>query len=316
MVKAEDLAPVAEGSDWDAIFKGPAHPVPNTSAWCGPSNADAWCGKMPANESVMSRRCYLASVKFVDEQIVKILDVLDKKDLLENTFILWTADHGDGQGDHYHWRKGFPYEFRWVVKTAWFSRCAKVVLFNNCTCLAVFSEPESLAPPPPIPYIPVRVQSAHVPMLFRWPESVVASRKVNIARGTTIDNLVTELRDVFHTMVDAGEAISHVPQGHFKAEDGKSMMCLLSDPTGRRCDYSVNPGPWRKWLDMEHSTVYNFTNHWNAITDGSMKYIFNAWDASEQVNYPQRARLVHPTRPLSLGYPGCTHRLLLACVAL
>ena len=29
----------------------------------------------------------------------------------ENTFILFTADHGDGQGDHYHWRKGFPYEF-------------------------------------------------------------------------------------------------------------------------------------------------------------------------------------------------------------
>eukprot|EP01049_Picozoa_sp_SAG25_P006198 SAG25_NODE_455_length_7865_cov_2.578032_5_plen_146_part_00 len=25
--------------------------------------------------------------------------------------ILWAADHGDGQSDHFHWRKGFPYEF-------------------------------------------------------------------------------------------------------------------------------------------------------------------------------------------------------------
>lgn len=88
------------------------HPNPDKPSWCGPENADAWCGKMPLNESIMSRRCYLASVKFVDEQIVKILNVLDQRNLLENTYILWTADHGDGQGDHYHWRKGYPYEFR------------------------------------------------------------------------------------------------------------------------------------------------------------------------------------------------------------
>lgn len=111
----------------------------------------------------------------------------------------------------------------------------------------------------------------------------MASRNVKIARGTVIDNLMTELRDVFHTMVDAAGADSHVPAGHFKPEDGKSMMCLLTDPSGRSCGYSVNPGPWRKYLDMEHSTVYNYTNHWNALTDGDMKYIFNAWDASEQV---------------------------------
>jgi hypothetical protein len=30
---------------------------------------------------------------------------------LENTYIVWAGDHGDGQSDHYHWRKGFPYEF-------------------------------------------------------------------------------------------------------------------------------------------------------------------------------------------------------------
>ena len=29
--------------------------------------------------------------------------------MLENTFILFTADHGDMMGDHYHWRKGYPY---------------------------------------------------------------------------------------------------------------------------------------------------------------------------------------------------------------
>ena len=28
----------------------------------------------------------------------------------------------------------------------------------------------------------------------------------------------------------------------------------------------VNPGPWRRFLDLEHSTVYNETVHWNALT--------------------------------------------------
>ena len=36
---------------------------------------------------------------------------LTETEMLEHTYILWSADHGDGQEDHYHWRKGFPYEF-------------------------------------------------------------------------------------------------------------------------------------------------------------------------------------------------------------
>ena len=34
---------------------------------------------------------------------------LNERGMLENTFILFTADHGDMMGDHYHWRKGYPY---------------------------------------------------------------------------------------------------------------------------------------------------------------------------------------------------------------
>ncbi len=61
------------------------------------------------------------------------------------------------------------------------------------------------------------------------------------------------------------------------------MLCLLRDPTGSRCDYPPNPGPWRSWIDMEHNTCYNLTNHWSALTDGRMKYIFRAWKGDEQL---------------------------------
>jgi arylsulfatase A-like enzyme len=108
-ISASDLRPVytcdaADPLAWDAIFA-------NNSNGCGPKNLDAWCGTMPANESEFARRCYQGSISFIDEWVGKIFDALTATKQLENTWIIWTADHGDGQSDHFHWRKGFPYEF-------------------------------------------------------------------------------------------------------------------------------------------------------------------------------------------------------------
>ena len=44
-----------------------------------------------------------------------------------------------------------------------------------------------------------------------------------------------------------------------------------------------NPGPWRVYLDLEHSQCYNETNHWNALTDGKIKYIYRAWFGDEHL---------------------------------
>ena len=101
--------PSADPPPWDLRFRGQEGDPPG----CGPSSADAWCGLMPTtqNGSDLSRRAYHGSVSFVDEQVGLIYAALVNASLLESTFILWSADHGDGQGDHYHWRKGYPYEF-------------------------------------------------------------------------------------------------------------------------------------------------------------------------------------------------------------
>jgi len=140
---------------------------------------------------------------------------------LENTFILWTADHGDGQSDHWHWRKGYPYEF-----------------------------------------------SAHVPMIIRWPESMAA--QVKMKRGST-SSFVVELRDVFPTFLSVAGVTPPA-----KMMEGQPVTCLLANPSGKSCN-------WRQWLDLEHSTCYNNSNHWSALTDGKMKYIFNAQYATEQL---------------------------------
>lgn len=211
---ATDLPPIITGDGWDEKFR-----VFDPTK-CQSQNI-AWCGEMPADEVVIGRRAYHASISFVDENVGVILKALKTKNFLENTFILFTADHGDGQSDHWHWKKGYPYEM-----------------------------------------------AAHVPMIIRWPESM--SSHVKMKRGSTSE-FVTELRDVLPTFLSVAGVTS--PSGMV---EGKSLTCLLADPTGKSCN-------WRQWLDMEHSCVYNESNHWNALTDGKMKYIFNAQYAQEQL---------------------------------
>ncbi|MCC5844989.1 MAG: sulfatase-like hydrolase/transferase [Verrucomicrobia bacterium] len=47
-----------------------------------------------------ARALYAGSVRFVDDQINRILEYLEQKGLKENTIIVFTSDHGDLIGDH------------------------------------------------------------------------------------------------------------------------------------------------------------------------------------------------------------------------
>ena len=58
-------------------------------------------------------------------------------------------------------------------------------------------------------------------------------------------------------------------------ECGEAAIILISC-LGESCG-------WREYVDLEHTICYNNSNHWNALTDGRVKYIFNAMDASEQL---------------------------------
>lgn len=221
--------------------------------WCGGRRCDAsmWCGEaVPKAEEVLGRRAYLASVTFVDEQVGRVLTALTETGQLERTLVLWVSDHGDAQGDHYHWRKGFPYEF-----------------------------------------------SVRVPMVLRWPDPnlELLPSAVRLKRGSVVRApIVVELRDVAHTFLDAAGAARDEalvpPFGRgahgqaFEAADGRSLLCLLADPTGTcPCAYPPNPGRWRPYIDLEHAKMYNETNHWNALTDGRTKYVFTAFDGTEQL---------------------------------
>ncbi len=55
------------------------------------------------------RRAYKAMVAGIDEQVGRLLTHLEKSGRLQNTLIIFTADHGEMLGDHAHLQKGMPW---------------------------------------------------------------------------------------------------------------------------------------------------------------------------------------------------------------
>ena len=204
-----------QGGNWDRRYA--VH-------YNGTPDPGIWCGDIGIEQVKKSRQAYYSSVSFVDEWIGEILDVLELRGLTNDTLVLFTADHGDMMGDHYHWRKGYPY-----------------------------------------------FGSAHIPMIIKWPASMETSNggSISISRGTVLEQ-VTELRDLFPTFLDAAEI--SIPS--YIQLNGSSMLNLLRTPLTQE---------WRDYIDLEHGICYNVTNHWNALTDGHIKYIFQAYFPDEQL---------------------------------
>lgn len=56
------------------------------------------------------RRCYAASVEVVDQWVGRLLDILERRGLKDNTVVIFCADHGEMLGDHGLLEKKVMYE--------------------------------------------------------------------------------------------------------------------------------------------------------------------------------------------------------------
>jgi arylsulfatase len=57
-----------------------------------------------------TRAGYYASINFVDDQVGRLMRYIIRNGLSDNTWILFTSDHGEMLGDHYRYRKCLAYE--------------------------------------------------------------------------------------------------------------------------------------------------------------------------------------------------------------
>lgn len=101
------------------MYKDAQVPDPVIGDWCGkyakeldPEKAakDAPYGNFGNEYARHSKRYYYANITFIDEQIGRVLQTLKDKGMYDNSLIIFVSDHGDMMGDHYHWRKTYPYE--------------------------------------------------------------------------------------------------------------------------------------------------------------------------------------------------------------
>ena len=91
--------PPAQAGDWVAKYRLRSS-----------NRRDIWHGDVGDAAVENARRGYYGSVSFVDEQIGRILETLDRKGLLKRTLVIYLSDHGDMLGDQYLWRKSYAYQ--------------------------------------------------------------------------------------------------------------------------------------------------------------------------------------------------------------
>ena len=63
---------------------------------------------MSDDEKIAARRAYKAMCNFIDDSVGELIRHLESTGELDNTYIVFTSDHGDFLGDHGLWYKGLP----------------------------------------------------------------------------------------------------------------------------------------------------------------------------------------------------------------
>ncbi len=94
---------------YDTMFEQLAIKRPHTFDKSAESTP-GWGAKQKKNFAGAYIQKYFGMVKCIDDNVGKILDCLRKHDILDNTIVVFTADHGDMCGEHARDNKGVPYE--------------------------------------------------------------------------------------------------------------------------------------------------------------------------------------------------------------
>jgi arylsulfatase len=72
---------------------------------------DAWIADLSPHEIDRARAAYYGLITQIDFQLTRLFESMWREHgVLDDTLIIYTSDHGEMLGDHYLWRKGFPFE--------------------------------------------------------------------------------------------------------------------------------------------------------------------------------------------------------------
>ncbi len=86
------------GAEWSGKYACPAR------------QSTVHYGEVPQKQWEEMWRCYYAQIEHIDYQVGRILYYLHTEGLMENTYIIFTSDHGDMMGEHHLYNKCRPFE--------------------------------------------------------------------------------------------------------------------------------------------------------------------------------------------------------------
>ena len=94
---------------YDTMYKDMVFTMPATAS--KPlEGLPSWSKKATTKVNQKQMAQYFGMVKCIDDNVGKILDCLRKNKILDNTIVVFTADHGDLCGEHGRHNKGVVYE--------------------------------------------------------------------------------------------------------------------------------------------------------------------------------------------------------------
>jgi len=92
-------------------------PMPPVGDWADTEDkkqnglvTDTFNGKLSKKALHRARAAYYASITHIDHQLGRFFDMLKEHGQFDNTFFVFTSDHGELLGDHNLFRKVLPYE--------------------------------------------------------------------------------------------------------------------------------------------------------------------------------------------------------------
>jgi arylsulfatase len=191
-----------------------------------PYRNDLWQGDLGAGKVRQARQGYYGNVSFIDEQIGRMLEVLEKRGLLENTLILYTADHGDMTGDHHLWRKTYAYEAS--------ARIPMLIRWGDGILSAqrgqVLSQPVELRD-----LLPTYLDAAGVPFDPEWFD------------GRSLLDLVRGKTDGWREWIDLEHATCYAPENNWTGLTDGRIKYVYYAPDGRQqlFDLQQDPGETR-----------------------------------------------------------------------
>lgn len=249
-------------------------PKPAIGDWCeryaelkDPAKvaSDAPFGNFGDDYAINSRRHYYANITFIDDQIGQIIQTLKNKRMYDDTLICFTADHGDMLGDHYHWRKTYPYEgsvhIPYIVK--WPATFPRSVVDG-----AVIDQPVELRDFLPT-FIDIAGGSVPPDMDGRSLLSLVQGKKTQWREYIDLEHATCYSPDNYWAALTNGK-LKYIWNFH----NGKEQLFDLQKDPEEKHDCSGAPGYRDQLINLREKMVEHLSERGEAfVKDGMLKTI-------------------------------------------